>query len=66
MTEVHLLLKRLEVEVAEEEVEAAVAVVVVVVVEEEEVVLEVALVQRPWEGCSVEECLNYDPSVTAL
>lgn len=64
MTEVHLLLKRLEVEVAEEEVEAAVA--VVVVVEEEEVVLEVALVQRPWEGCSVEECLNYDPSVTAL
>lgn len=65
MTEVHLLLKRLEVEVAEEEVEAAVA-VVVVVVEEEAVVLEVALVQRPWEGCSVEECLNYDPSVTAL
>lgn len=49
MTEVHLSLKRLEVEVA-------------VVVEEVEVVLG----QWPWEDCSVEECLNYDQSETAL
>lgn len=52
MTEVHLSLKRLEVEVA------------VVVVEEVEVEvaedLEVVLGRRLWEGCSVEECLNYD------
>ncbi len=39
-----------------EEVEVEVAVVEVV----EEV--EVVLGQRPWEDCSVEECLNYDQS----
>lgn len=66
MTEVHLSLRSLEVEVAVvavvevEEVEVEVAVVEVEVVEEVEVVLG----QRPWEDCSVEECLNYDQSET--
>lgn len=30
--------------------------------EVEEVEVEVVLCQRPWEDCSVEECLNYDQS----
>lgn len=59
MTEVHLSSKMLEVEVAV--VEEA---VVEEVVEEED--LEVALGQWAWEDCSVEECLNYDQSETAL
>lgn len=59
MTEVHRSLKSLEVEVA---------VVVEVVEVEVEVVedLEVVLGRRLWEGCSVEECLNYDQLETAL
>lgn len=59
MTEVHLSLNRLEVEVAVVEVE---------VEEEVEVVedLEVVLGRWPWGDCSVEECLNYDQSETAL
>lgn len=62
MTEVHLFLKRLGVEVVVAvEVEVAEAAVVV-----EGEVLEVVLAQWPWEGCSVEECLNYDQSATAL
>lgn len=54
MTEVHRSLKSLEVEVAVE--------VEVEVVED----LEVVLGRRLWEGCSVEECLNYDQLETAL
>ncbi len=47
-----------------EEVEVEVAVVEVVEEVEVEVVeeVEVVLGQRPWEDCSVEECLNYDQS----
>lgn len=43
--------------------EVEVAVVVAVVAEVEVVEdLEVVLGRRLWEGCSVEECLNYDQS----